>query len=58
MPHTYNWDINKGILLFIIIIIIKVRLQPLLESYELYTQGHQQAKQSSKEKENKFKRIL
>ena len=35
------------------IIIIKARLQPRLESYKLYTQGHQQGKQSSKEKENK-----
>ena len=37
----------------IIIIIIKARLQPQLESYKLYTQGQQQGKQSSKEKENK-----
>ena len=37
----------------IIIVIIKARLQPRLEIYKLYTQGHQQGKQSSKEKENK-----
>ena len=40
-------------ILFIIIIIIKARMQHRLESYKLYTQGHQQGKQSSKEKENK-----
>ena len=45
-------------ILIIIIIIIKARLQPRLESYKLYTQGHQQGKQSSKEKENKWKKIL
>ena len=43
----------KGNTIIIIIIIIKARLQPRLESYKLYTQGHQQGKQSSKEKENK-----
>ena len=37
----------------VIIIIIKTRLQPRLESYKLYTQGYQQGKQSSKEKEKK-----
>ena len=36
-----------------IIIINRARLQPWLESYKLYTQGHQQGKQSRKEKENK-----
>ena len=42
-----------SIIMIMIIIIIKVRLQPQLESYKLYTQGHQQGKQSSKEKDNK-----
>ena len=37
----------------IIIIIIKARLQPRLESYKLYTKEYQQGKQSRKEKENK-----
>ena len=32
--------------IIIIIIIIKARLQPRLESYKLYTKGHQQGKQS------------
>ena len=42
-----------NIIIIIIIITIKARLQPRLESYKLYTQGHQLGKQSSKEKENK-----
>ena len=37
----------------IIIIIIIAKRQSRLESYKLYTQGHQQGEQSSKEKENK-----
>ena len=45
--------INKIIHININIIIIIARLQPWLESYKPYTQGYQQGKQSSKEKENK-----
>ena len=48
-----KWRITQiiSIIIIIIIIIIIARLQPRLESYKLYTQGHQQGKQFSKEKE-------
>ena len=49
---TQMWCGNI-IIIIIIIIIIKARLQPQLESNKLYTQGHQQGKQPSKEKEKK-----
>ena len=48
----------KSDIIIIVVITIKARLQPQLESYKLYTQGYQQGKQTSKEKENKQNSIL
>ena len=48
MPVSFLPLLDFIIIIIIIIIIIKARLQPRLESYKLYTQGHQQGKQSSK----------
>ena len=49
-----KWELRRiASIAYYYLLLIKARLQPRLESYKLYTQGHQRGKQSSKEKESK-----